>query len=229
MSELSERAQLEAGWKKVLASEFESEYMQSLRSFLQREKQQGKTIYPPGPEIFSAFQYAPFDQVKVVVLGQDPYHGPNQAHGLCFSVRKGVRIPPSLVNIYKEIEQELSVSMPDHGNLEGWADQGILLLNATLTVEAGQAGSHQKKGWEQFTDAAIDRLNRQRDGLVFLLWGGSAQKKGRIIDRGRHLVLESPHPSPLSAHRGFFGCGHFARTNEYLIEQGRAPIDWARL
>ena len=229
MAESAERVQMEPGWKQVLASEFESEYMQQLREFLKQEKQQGKTIYPPGPEIFNAFNHAPFDQVKVVILGQDPYHGPNQAHGLCFSVRKGVKIPPSLVNIYKEIEQELNVSMPEHGNLEGWADQGVLLLNATLTVQAGQAGSHQNKGWEKFTHAAIDRLNRQRDGLVFFLWGSSAQKKGKIIDRNRHLVLEAPHPSPLSAHRGFFGCGHFARANEYLIEQGKEPIDWSAL
>lgn len=229
MAESAERVQMEPGWKQVLASEFESEYMQQLREFLKREKQQGKTVYPPGSEIFNAFNHAPFDQVKVVALGQDPYHGPNQAHGLCFSVRKGVKIPPSLINIYKEIEQELNVSMPDHGNLEGWADQGVLLLNATLTVQAGQAGSHQNKGWEKFTDAAIDRLNRQRDGLVFFLWGSSAQKKGKIIDRNRHLVLEAPHPSPLSAHRGFFGCGHFARANEYLIEQGKEPIDWSAL
>ena len=229
MAESAERVQMEPGWKQVLASEFESEYMQQLREFLKQEKQQGKTIYPPGPEIFNAFNHTPFDQVKVVILGQDPYHGPNQAHGLCFSVRKGVKIPPSLVNIYKEIEQELNLPMPDHGNLEGWADQGVLLLNATLTVQAGQAGSHQNKGWEKFTHAAIDRLNRQRDGLVFFLWGSSAQKKGKIIDRNRHLVLEAPHPSPLSAHRGFFGCGHFARANEYLIEQGKEPIDWSAL
>lgn len=229
MTDASQRIEMEPGWRQVLAGEFESEYMQSLREFLRREKQQGKTVYPPGPEIFNAFNQSPFDEVKVVVLGQDPYHGPNQAHGLCFSVRKGVRIPPSLVNIYKEIEQELDVSMPEHGNLEGWAQQGVLLLNATLTVQAGQAGSHQNKGWEKFTDAAIDRLNRQRDGLVFMLWGSYAQKKGRIIDRNRHLVLEAPHPSPLSAHRGFFGCGHFARANEYLIEQGKEPIDWSAL
>jgi uracil-DNA glycosylase len=224
-----DRIRLEPGWKQVLAAEFESDYMRSLREFLKQEKQQRKVIYPPGNEIFNAFNHTPFDQVKVVILGQDPYHGPDQAHGLCFSVRKGVKIPPSLVNIYKEIAQEFGVTMPDHGNLEGWAEQGVLLLNATLTVQAGQAGSHQKKGWEHFTDAAIDRLNRQRDGIVFMLWGSHAQKKGRIIDRSRHLVLEAPHPSPLSAYRGFFGCGHFAKANEYLIAQGREPIDWGAL
>jgi uracil-DNA glycosylase len=229
MNEATSRVDMEPGWKQVLASEFESDYMQTLREFLKQEKQQCKVIYPPGKEIFNAFNHTPFDKVKVVILGQDPYHGPNQAHGLCFSVRKGVKIPPSLVNIYKEIEQELGITMPDHGNLEGWADQGVLLLNATLTVQAGQAGSHQNKGWEKFTDAAIDRINRQRDGVAFMLWGSYAQKKGKIIDRQRHLVLHAPHPSPLSAYRGFFGCGHFAKANEYLIEQGKEPVDWGAL
>ena len=217
---------LDPGWKQVLASEFDTPRMQQLREFLRTEKRKGKVIYPPGPEIFNAFNSTPFDQVKVVILGQDPYHGPGQAHGLCFSVRPGVKMPPSLVNIFREIERDLGYPPPSHGCLQHWAEQGVLLLNATLTVEQGNAGSHQNRGWEEFTDAAIDRLNRQRDDLVFLLWGSYAQKKGRLIDRRRHLVLEAPHPSPLSAHRGFIGCGHFSRANEYLIEKGREPVDW---
>ncbi len=227
MSETAQdNIQLEAGWRQVLASEFDQPRMQQLREFLRSEKRKGKVIYPPGPEIFNAFNSTPFDRVKVVILGQDPYHGPDQAHGLCFSVRPGVKLPPSLGNIFKEIERDLGHPPPNHGCLQHWAEQGVLLLNATLTVEQGQAGSHQNRGWEEFTDAAIDRLNRQRDDLVFLLWGSYAQKKGRIINPNRHLVLQAPHPSPLSAHRGFIGCGHFSRTNEYLIEKGREPIDW---
>ena len=221
-----ESIRLEPSWKQVLAAEFDRDYMQSLRGFLQQEKQQRKVIYPPGTQIFSAFDHTPFDQVKVVILGQDPYHGPGQAHGLCFSVPQGVRTPPSLVNIFKEIQRDLGCPAPGHGNLAKWADQGVLLLNATLTVEQGKAGSHQRKGWEQFTDAAIEHLNREREGLVFMLWGSYAQKKGAIIDRQKHLVLTAPHPSPLSAHRGFIGCGHFSRANEYLREQGKEPIDW---
>ena len=201
--------------------------MTQLRAFLLAEKQQGKVVYPPGQLIFNAFEHTPFDQVKVVILGQDPYHGPGQAHGLCFSVPEGVKPPPSLVNIFKEIERDLAKPVSKNGNLEHWADQGVLLLNATLTVQAGLAGSHQGKGWEQFTDAVIDQLNRQRDGLVFMLWGSYAQKKGALIDRQRHLVLTAPHPSPLSAHRGFIGCGHFSRANNWLSERGQAPIDWA--
>ncbi|MDF1819977.1 MAG: uracil-DNA glycosylase [Alcanivoracaceae bacterium] len=223
----ADRIQLEPGWKAALAGEFEQDYMQRLRQFLVQEKQAGKTIFPPGPEIFHAFDKTPFDQVKVVILGQDPYHGPGQAHGLCFSVRKGVRVPPSLVNIYKEIERDLGLAIPAHGNLEKWAGQGVLLLNATLTVEQANAGSHQRKGWEQFTDAAIRQLNDERDGLVFMLWGSYAQKKGAIIDRSRHCVLTAPHPSPLSAHRGFIGCGHFSEANRYLESHGLAPIDWS--
>ncbi|MGB1220486.1 MAG: uracil-DNA glycosylase [Alcanivoracaceae bacterium] len=223
----ADRIQLEPGWKAALAGEFEQDYMQRLRQFLVQEKQAGKTIFPPGPEIFHAFDKTPFDQVKVVILGQDPYHGPGQAHGLCFSVRKGVRVPPSLVNIYKEIERDLGLAIPAHGNLEKWAGQGVLLLNATLTVEQANAGSHQRKGWEQFTDAAIRHLNDERDGLVFMLWGSYAQKKGAIIDRARHCVLTAPHPSPLSAHRGFIGCGHFSEANQYLEGRGLAPIDWS--
>ena len=222
----ADRVQLEPGWKQALAAEFDSDYMQALRDFLLREKQHKKVIYPPGKQIFNAFAHTPFDRVKVVILGQDPYHGPGQAHGLCFSVPEGVRQPPSLVNIFKEIARDLGISPPTHGNLEKWADQGVLLLNATLTVEQGRAGSHQGKGWEQFTDAAIAHLNRDRDGLVFMLWGSYAQKKGAIIDRQRHLVLTAPHPSPLSAHRGFIGCGHFSKANEYLAGLGKGAIDW---
>lgn len=227
MTENSDRVRLEPGWKNALADQFSSDHMTQLRAFLLAEKQQGKVVYPPGQLIFNAFEHTPFDQVKVVILGQDPYHGPGQAHGLCFSVPEGVKPPPSLVNIFKEIERDLAKPVSKNGNLEHWADQGVLLLNATLTVQAGLAGSHQGKGWEQFTDAVIDQLNRQRDGLVFMLWGSYAQKKGALIDRQRHLVLTAPHPSPLSAHRGFIGCGHFSRANNWLSERGQAPIDWA--
>ncbi len=218
---------LHPSWLEAIGSEFEQPYMQSLKSFLKAEKQQGKVIYPPGSLIFNAFNTTPFNQVKVVILGQDPYHGPNQAHGLCFSVLPGVRFPPSLLNVFKEIERDLHIPIPSHGCLQHWAEQGVLLLNATLTVEQGQANSHQGKGWEQFTDSAIRALNDQRDGLVFLLWGSYAQKKGRFIDCNRHLVLKSPHPSPLSAHRGFLGNGHFSKTNAYLAQRGLAPIDWS--
>lgn len=227
MTDSSDRIRLEPGWKQALASEFSSDYMTQLRAFLLAEKQQGKEVYPPGPQIFNAFQHTPFDQVKVVILGQDPYHGPGQAHGLCFSVPEGVRPPPSLVNIFKEISRDFGTPMSHNGNLEHWADQGVLLLNATLTVLQGQAGAHQGKGWERFTDAVIDRLNRQRDGLVFMLWGSYAQKKGALIDRQRHLVLTAPHPSPLSAHRGFIGCGHFSQANDWLQSHDQSPIDWS--
>ena len=223
----AENVQLEPGWKQHLAGEFEQDYMARLRAFLAAEKQAGKTVFPPGPDIFNAFNLTPFDKVKVVILGQDPYHGPDQAHGLCFSVQRGVKTPPSLVNIYKEIHRDLGIEIPPHGNLTHWAEQGVLLLNAVLTVEAGQAASHQKKGWEQFTDQAIEHLNREREGLVFLLWGSHAQKKGKLIDRNKHCVLTAPHPSPLSAHRGFLGCGHFSRANQYLLQQGKTAIDWS--
>lgn len=224
---MNDRVRMEPGWKQVLADEFDQHYMHRLRDFLREQKRQGKVIYPPGPLIFNAFNHTPFDCVKVVILGQDPYHGPGQAHGLCFSVPKGVAVPPSLQNIFKEIHRDLGLPVPRHGNLESWADQGVLLLNATLTVEQCAAGSHQNRGWEQFTDAAIGHLSREREGLVFMLWGSYAQKKGRIIDRERHLVLAAPHPSPLSAHRGFIGCGHFSKANEYLARHGRQPIDWS--
>jgi uracil-DNA glycosylase len=220
-----DRLKLDASWKAHVGSFFERPEMKALSEFLRAEKQSGKTIYPAGPQIFAALNATPFDQVKVVILGQDPYHGPNQAHGLCFSVLPGVRPPPSLENIFKEIERDLGIPRPDHGCLTPWALQGVLLLNAVLTVERGLAGSHQGKGWEGFTDACIDALNREREHLVFMLWGNYAQAKGKLIDRQRHLVLKAPHPSPL-ARGGFDGCGHFSRANEYLRDHGETPIDW---
>lgn len=224
---MSDRVKLEPSWKERIGHYLDRPDMQALSNFLREEKAQGKVIYPPGPEIFNAFAHTPFDKVRVVILGQDPYHGPGQAHGLSFSVRPGVRIPPSLQNMFKEIEDCLGIPRPDHGCLTPWADRGVLLLNAVLTVEAGQAASHQGKGWEGFTDAAIDALNREREGLVFMLWGSHAQKKGQLIDGNRHKILRSVHPSPLSAHRGFMGCGHFAQANAYLESRGEVPIDWS--
>ncbi len=218
---------LEASWLRKLRGEFEQPYMGQLREFLQSELQAGKQVYPPGAEIFNAFAQTPFEAVKVVILGQDPYHGPGQAHGLCFSVRPGVRPPPSLLNIFLELEQDLGRPMRrDYGCLLHWARQGVLLLNSVLTVVRGQAGAHQGKGWEQFTDRAVQLLNEQRENLVFLLWGANALRKGRIVDPRRHLVLQAPHPSPLSASRGFFGCKHFSRTNAWLAEHGMKEIDW---
>jgi uracil-DNA glycosylase len=217
---------LEPGWLAQLAPEFDKHYMRELRDFLREEKRSGKRIFPPGDEIFSAFAHTPLERVKVVILGQDPYHGEGQAHGLCFSVRQGMAIPPSLQNIYREIHDELGLPIPDHGDLSAWADQGVLLLNSVLTVECARAASHQGKGWERFTDQVIEVINREREGVVFMLWGSYAQRKGAIIDRSRHLVLQAPHPSPLSAHRGFFGCGHFRAANEYLVARGEEPIDW---
>jgi uracil-DNA glycosylase len=219
--------QLEASWLAQLAGEFEQPYMQDLRAFLREEKHAGKHIYPRGPEFFNAFTHTPLDKVKVVILGQDPYHGEGQAHGLCFSVKPGVAVPPSLKNIYKEIHAELALPIPQHGHLTTWADQGVLLLNSVLSVEASRAASHQGKGWETFTDKVIDVINREREGVVFMLWGNYAQRKGAIIDGERHCVLKAPHPSPLSAHRGFFGCGHFLMANEYLQGRGETPIDWS--
>jgi uracil-DNA glycosylase len=218
---------LESSWKTRLTPEFSQPYMTSLREFLLQRKKAGAVIYPPGGKIFKALDSTPFDAVKVVILGQDPYHGPGQAHGLCFSVRLGVPTPPSLINILKEIEDDLGIAAPDHGYLQHWANQGVLLLNAVLTVERGRAGAHQGKGWEPFTDQVVRLLNAERDGLVFLLWGSYALKKGAVIDRDRHLVLTAPHPSPLSAHRGFFGCRHFSRANLYLEQRGVEPIDWS--
>lgn len=217
---------LDPEWLQLLQTEFDAPYMQQLHAFLAAEKQQGKIIYPPGSLWFNALNHTPFSKVKVVILGQDPYHGPYQAHGLCFSVLQGVPPPPSLVNVFAEIKRDLGIEPSAHGNLTGWADQGVLLLNAVLTVEHGKAGAHQGKGWERFTDRIVELLNDKRDHLVFLLWGSYAQKKGAIIDRKKHLVLTSPHPSPLSAYRGFIGSGHFSRANTYLQQHGEAPIDW---
>ena len=222
--------QLHPSWQAMIGEEFDKPYMQSLRVFLKQEKALGKTIYPPSPLIFNAFNHTPFDQVRVVIIGQDPYHGQDkgqpQAHGLSFSVPQGVALPPSLMNIFKEIEADLSVKMSRKGDLSAWASQGVLLLNATLTVEMANAGSHQKRGWEEFTDAAITALNEHREGLVFVLWGSYAHKKGEMINPEKHLVLKSPHPSPLSAHRGFFGNHQFSKINDYLMSRGQAPINW---
>ncbi|WP_372016739.1 uracil-DNA glycosylase [Pseudoxanthomonas sp. 10H] len=222
-----DRIRLEPSWKARIGDWLLRPDMQALSEFLRQRKAAGARIYPPGPQIFSAFEATPFDQVKVVVLGQDPYHGPGQAHGLCFSVLPGVPVPPSLLNIYKELEAGLGLPRPDHGCLLPWARRGVLLLNAVLTVEEGRAGAHQGKGWEGFTDRAIEALASEREGLVFMLWGSYAQAKGKVIDPRRHRVLKAPHPSPLSAHRGFLGCGHFAAANEYLGRRGQAPVDWS--
>lgn len=223
---MSADGRLSESWQPYLGGLLASEPMQALAAFLRAEKAKGKTVYPPGPLIFNAFNHTPFEAVRVVILGQDPYHGPGQAHGLSFSVPDGVPPPPSLQNIFKEQARDLGLPMPATGNLTAWADRGVLLLNAVLTVEAGKAGSHQNKGWEQFTDAAIQALSDRREGLVFMLWGAYAQAKGRIIDRGRHCILRAPHPSPLSAHRGFLGCGHFSAGNRYLQGRGQPPMDW---
>jgi len=225
-AESDRKVQLEPSWQAVLQQEFTKPYMQELRTFLLQEKQAGKAVYPPGPQIFNALNSTPLPDVKVVILGQDPYHNPGQAHGLCFSVLPGVTPPPSLVNIYKELQRDLGITPAAHGCLQHWAAQGVLLLNAVLTVERSKPASHQGKGWEQFTDAVVAVLNAQGKDLVFLLWGSHAQKKGQYISRSRHLVLESPHPSPLSAHRGFLGNGHFSRTNAWLAEHGKPPVDW---
>lgn len=222
-----DRIKLDPSWKSRIGDYLLREDMAALSAFLRQRKQQGARIYPPGPQIFSAFDATSFDAVSVVVLGQDPYHGPGQAHGLCFSVPVGVPVPPSLDNVFKEIGRDLGLPRPDHGCLLPWAQRGVLLLNAVLTVEDGRAGAHQGKGWEGFTDHVVDTLNHEREGLVFLLWGSYAQAKGKMIDDRRHRVLRAPHPSPLSAHRGFLGCGHFSAANEYLRRNGRPPIDWS--
>jgi uracil-DNA glycosylase len=219
--------QLEPSWKARIGDWFAREDMQQLAQFLRQRKAAGATVYPPGRDLFAAFNATPFDAVKLVILGQDPYHGPGQAHGLCFSVLPGVPVPPSLLNIYKELEADLGIARASHGCLLPWAQQGVLLLNAVLTVEDGKPGSHQGKGWEGFTDHVVEVLNRERDGLVFLLWGSYAQKKGAMIDTRRHRVLKAPHPSPLSAHRGFLGCKHFSLANQYLARNGKTPIGWA--
>lgn len=217
---------LEDTWKQVLEEEFAKDYMVSLRQFLLSEKTAGHIVYPPGEEVFAALNTTPFSQAKVVILGQDPYHGEGQAHGLCFSVRPGTDIPPSLRNIYKELHSDTGFTHPGHGYLLEWAKQGVLLLNSVLTVQASKAASHQGKGWERFTDRIVELLNQEKQNLVFLLWGSYAQKKGAMIDRNRHLVLSSPHPSPLSASRGFFGNQHFSKTNNYLQQHGSEPIAW---
>lgn len=219
--------QLHESWKAPLLPEFESDYMAQLRAFLVAEKAAGKRIFPKGSEWFRALDLTPLDKVRVVILGQDPYHGPGQAHGLCFSVQPGVRPPPSLVNIYKELESDLGLPRPSHGFLEHWAKQGVLLLNSVLTVEAAQAASHQGRGWEKFTDAIIRLLNARDEPIVFMLWGAYAQKKAAFVDTSKHLVLKAAHPSPLSAHNGFLGCRHFSQCNAFLESHGMAPIDWS--
>lgn len=213
-------------WSDVLAGEREQPYFKELIDFVESERRSGKVVYPKNAEIFNSLQCTPFESVKVVILGQDPYHGPNQAHGLCFSVKPPTPPPPSLVNIFLELESDLAFKRPTHGNLESWARQGVLLLNAVLTVEEGKPGSHALRGWERFTDRVVREINDRREHVVFMLWGAYAQKKGAHVDRTKHLVLEAPHPSPLSAHRGFLGCKHFSKANQYLAEHGLAPIDW---
>ncbi|QLF71135.1 uracil-DNA glycosylase [Peteryoungia desertarenae] len=217
---------LDESWKQALSAEFDSDYMRALKAFLLAEKNNGKPIFPKGSEYFRALDLTPLEAVRVVILGQDPYHGAGQAHGLCFSVQPGVRIPPSLVNIYKELQSDLGIEPAKHGFLENWAQQGVLLLNSVLTVEEGRAASHQGKGWEQFTDAVIRVVNERLEHVVFILWGSYAQKKASFVDGKRHLVLKSPHPSPLSAHNGFFGSRPFSKANQYLLAHGREPIDW---
>jgi uracil-DNA glycosylase len=222
-----DRIRLEPSWKARIGEYLQRDEMRALSAFVRARKAAGVQVYPPGPQIFAAFDATPFDAVKVVILGQDPYHGPGQAHGLCFSVLPGIAVPPSLDNIFKEIQRDLGIARPGHGCLLPWAERGVLLLNAVLTVEQGNPGSHQGKGWEGFTDHVVETLNHEREGLVFLLWGSYAQAKGKVIDTRRHRVLRTTHPSPLSAHRGFLGSGHFSATNEYLARRGEAPIDWS--
>jgi uracil-DNA glycosylase len=219
--------QIEASWKEVLKEEFKKPYFKQIVDHLKTEKAQGKVIYPPGKLIFNAFNSTPFNRVKVVLLGQDPYHGPNQAHGLSFSVQKGVLPPPSLVNIFKELHEDTGAPIPPHGNLQHWADQGVLLLNASLTVRAGEPMSHSKIGWEKFTNTVIEKVSEKKEQVVFLLWGRFAQEKMALIDAKKHHILKAAHPSPLSAKNGFFGCRHFSKVNEYLVQKGIDPIDWA--
>jgi uracil-DNA glycosylase len=226
MSGGERRIDLEPGWLAELGAEFEQPYMQELRTFLLAERRRGVQIYPEAANWFAAFRATPFHKVKVVILGQDPYHGPGQAHGLCFSVPPGVAPPPSLLNVFAELERDLGLQRPAHGCLSHWAEQGVLLLNSVLTVEQGRAASHQGKGWERFTDRVVEVLSARREHLVFLLWGSYAERKGRIVDRSRHLVLVSPHPSPLSAYRGFIGNGHFSSANRYLEQNGQSPVAW---
>ena len=222
----ADNIKLEASWKAALQDEFDKPYMRALGEFLRAEKAAGKVIFPPGPLIFNALNSTPLAQMKVVIIGQDPYHGPGQAHGLCFSVQPGVPAPPSLVNIYKELKRDLNIEIPSHGCLQSWADQGVLMLNTTMTVERANANAHAGKGWQFFTDRVIEIVSEHQPHLVFLLWGAHAQSKQKLIDATKHLVLTSVHPSPLSAYRGFLGCGHFSRTNKYLEQNGEAPIEW---
>lgn len=222
----SANVQLDPSWRARLEPEFSKPYMKKLKSFLVEQRNAKKTIFPKAKEFFAALDATPFDRVKIVFLGQDPYHGPGQAHGLCFSVQPGVRPPPSLQNIYKELSMDVGFRPVKHGYLRHWAEQGVLLLNATLSVESGKAGSHQGQGWEEFTDEIIERVNREREHVVFMLWGSYAQKKGARINSERHLILMAPHPSPLSAHKGFLGCRHFSQANDYLVKTGQQPIDW---
>ena len=224
---MPDNIQLEESWKNYLAGEFQKEYMKKLKLFLKEEIHKRKTIYPQGSEYFLALNLTPLDKVKIVILGQDPYHGRNQAHGLCFSVRPQTAVPPSLINIYKELNQDLGIPMANHGFLKSWAEQGVLLLNSSLTVEAGKAGSHQGKGWEAFTSKIIEVLNQERENLVFILWGRFAGEKGAVVDSSKHCVLKAPHPSPFSADRGFFGCRHFSKANQYLQSKGIKEIDWS--
>ena len=224
---LASQLRPDRGWKEHLAEEFRRPYMQGLAEFVAAEEKACKVLFPASQHCFNALNSTPLDNVRVVILGQDPYHGPGQAHGLCFSVRPNVAIPPSLVNIFKEIQDDLGIAPPDHGCLQPWAEQGVLLLNSVLTVVQGQAGAHQGKGWETFTDKVIETINREREGVVFLLWGSYAKKKGQHIDRSKHLVLDGPHPSPLSAYRGFFGCKHFSKANDWLEQQGKPTVNWA--
>ncbi|BAP80704.1 uracil-DNA glycosylase [Pseudomonas sp. MT-1] len=221
-----DRVKLENSWKAALQDEFEQPYMKQLGEFLRREKAAGKVIYPPGPMIFQALNSTPLARVRVVILGQDPYHGAGQAHGLCFSVQPGVAPPPSLQNIFKELKRDLNLDIPSHGHLQHWAEQGVLMLNTSLTVEQGVAGSHAKMGWQRLTDRIIEVISEKRSDVVFLLWGAHAQSKAKLIDPTRHLLLKSVHPSPLSAHRGFIGNGHFSRANQFLKQRGLEPIDW---
>lgn len=218
---------IEKSWSKALGTELEADSLKSLEKFLKSEIKKKKTIYPNLGEVFSAFDSTPFNKVKVVIIGQDPYHGPDQAHGMCFSVKKGIKPPPSLKNIYKELAEDIDFKIPDHGFLEPWAKQGVLLLNSVLTVEDGKAGSHQKKGWEEFTDSVIKILNDKKENLIFILWGAPAQKKAKVVDETKHFILKSPHPSPLAAYRGFFGSKPFSKTNKLLQSIGSKPIDWS--
>lgn len=226
MSETLPQVQIEESWKQALEEEFQKPYFPLIRQFIMKEKAKGKTVYPPGPLIFNAFNLTPLDKLKVVIIGQDPYHGAGQAHGLCFSVPQGIKPPPSLVNIFKEIRDDLGIAPPNHGNLEKWAKQGVLLLNASLTVNAGEPNSHAQCGWHIFTDAVIKKISAEKEGIVFLLWGKFAQDKETLIDTSKHFVLKAAHPSPYSVDR-FFGCKHFSKTNELLKKQGKEPVDWS--